>query len=567
MDRDTGLVGIGTTNPSFPLEVDGGTGDGVKIKAGNSSNDDSFLVANNANSTLFLVDGGGDVGIGTTNPTTKLQVEGAAVDNISLFYSKNTHSSGGIYYPNALFENTHSNHSYGIVAEFKTNTGAGTDRPNILFSSGHNTKTWAIGQGVYSANENFAIGYRPHHPNTTSGWATARFVIDTSGNVGIGNTSPNTPLDVNGTIRSTYTSTKYVQLESNASGGVLKGVGGNGFLLRSYGDSYFLGADFGIGTSNPSVKLEVNGSSLGTSINNIASQALFRASNANNSQLYIQDYRTSAGTSWTSSGKRLQMKIDSTWMGWMQFNGTGNNGGISWGAGSSTTQANITEKMRLTSAGKLGLGTTPDRFLSVQSTDSVVARFTNPSNQMLVDLEAIANHSVGLRFTEAGTVKMNLTYVPSIGGVQFGTSHVAGSEKMIVKTNGNVIIGTSSITSSGKLHVDGAVSNVSIYASADIAAFSDARVKDNIISISDPVEKIKAIRGVTYQRTDLDSEKRFMGVIAQEVLPHVPEVVHEDEKGMYSVSYQNMVALLIEGMKEQQEQIDELKEQVKKLSK
>lgn len=158
-----------------------------------------------------------------------------------------------------------------------------------------------------------------------------------------------------------------------------------------------------------------------------------------------------------------------------------------------------------------------------------------------------------------------MTYIPSIDGIQFGTSHVTGTEKMVVRENGRVGIATNN--PSYPLHVNSAVSNVSIYASADIAAFSDARVKDNIINISDPIEKIKAIRGVTYQRTDLDSEKRFMGVIAQEVLPHVPEVVHEDEKGMYSVSYQNMVALLIEGMKEQQEQIDELKEQVKKLSK
>ena len=143
-----------------------------------------------------------------------------------------------------------------------------------------------------------------------------------------------------------------------------------------------------------------------------------------------------------------------------------------------------------------------------------------------------------------------------------------GADTINLGTSAKVGIGiTNGSTPSYPLHVNSAVSNVSIYASADITAFSDARVKDNIISISDPVEKIKAIRGVTYQRTDLDSEKRFMGVIAQEVLPHVPEVVHEDDKGMYSVSYQNMVALLIEGMKEQQEQIDELKEQVKKLSK
>ena len=60
------------------------------------------------------------------------------------------------------------------------------------------------------------------------------------------------------------------------------------------------------------------------------------------------------------------MRIDSTHMGWMQFNGTGNNGGISWGAGTSTTQANITEKMTLKSNGRLGIGTTsPSQKLSV----------------------------------------------------------------------------------------------------------------------------------------------------------------------------------------------------------
>ena len=59
-----GNVGIGETNPSFPLEVNGGTGDGIKIKAGNTTNDDSFLVANSSDATLLKVDGGGNLMIG-----------------------------------------------------------------------------------------------------------------------------------------------------------------------------------------------------------------------------------------------------------------------------------------------------------------------------------------------------------------------------------------------------------------------------------------------------------------------------------------------------------------------
>ena len=48
-------------------------------------------------------------------------------------------------------------------------------------------------------------------------------------------------------------------------------------------------------------------------------------------------------------------------------------------------------------------------------------------------------------------------------------------------------------------------------------------------------------------------------MIAQEVLPILPEVVQQDANGNYSVAYGNMVGVLIEAIKEQQQQIDELK--------
>ena len=85
-------VGIGTSSPSFPLEVDGGTGDGVKIKAGNTSNDDSFLIANSSNTTLFVVDGGGNVGIGLT-PYTLLNLKG---DGLALKNDENGGNNIGV---------------------------------------------------------------------------------------------------------------------------------------------------------------------------------------------------------------------------------------------------------------------------------------------------------------------------------------------------------------------------------------------------------------------------------------------------------------------------------------
>ena len=70
---------------------------------------------------------------------------------------------------------------------------------------------------------------------------------------------------------------------------------------------------------------------------------------------------------------------------------------------------------------------------------------------------------------------------------------------------------------------------------------------------------MSAIRGVTYNRNDIEDAPRHSGVIAQEVEKVLPEVVQTDEDGIKTVAYGNMVGLLIEAIKEQQAQIDELK--------
>jgi hypothetical protein len=113
--------------------------------------------------------------------------------------------------------------------------------------------------------------------------------------------------------------------------------------------------------------------------------------------------------------------------------------------------------------------------------------------------------------------------------------------------------------------------NGTILAGGDITAFSDARSKDNIEVITNAVDKVKAIRGVTYTKIDSegdDKNVRHAGVLAQEVLEVLPEVVHTDHNtGMYSVAYGNMVGLLIEAIKEQQSQIEELKSLIHGLTK
>ena len=117
-----------------------------------------------------------------------------------------------------------------------------------------------------------------------------------------------------------------------------------------------------------------------------------------------------------------------------------------------------------------------------------------------------------------------------------------------------------------------------IRATNDVTAFysSDRNLKENIEVIADPLGKITAMRGVMFDWTDEHIEKRGgedgffvrkhdVGVIAQEVEAVLPEVVRERDDGTKAVDYQKIVALLIEGMKEQQEQIKTLTEQVNSL--
>lgn len=92
-----------------------------------------------------------------------------------------------------------------------------------------------------------------------------------------------------------------------------------------------------------------------------------------------------------------------------------------------------------------------------------------------------------------------------------------------------------------------------------IRSDSDRRLKDNIETIPDALDKVQQLRGCTYTRKDVkDKTQRYMGMIAQEVLPIVPEVVGGSEEYMYSLGYAELVPLLIEAVKELSAKVVEL---------
>ena len=88
----------------------------------------------------------------------------------------------------------------------------------------------------------------------------------------------------------------------------------------------------------------------------------------------------------------------------------------------------------------------------------------------------------------------------------------------------------------------------------DVTAFSDKRLKDNIKTIENGLDKVMKMRGVTFTRDGVEGT----GVIAQEIQEVLPQVVH-DKQEYLSVAYGNVVGVLIEAIKDLQKQIDDIK--------
>ena len=98
-------------------------------------------------------------------------------------------------------------------------------------------------------------------------------------------------------------------------------------------------------------------------------------------------------------------------------------------------------------------------------------------------------------------------------------------------------------------------SNGAITASNNITAFSDERLKSDITTIKNALDLVQSLRGTAYVKDG----QAGIGVIAQEVQKVLPQVVHENEDGYLSVAYGNIVAVLIEAVKELKAEVDQLK--------
>ena len=157
-----------------------------------------------------------------------------------------------------------------------------------------------------------------------------------------------------------------------------------------------------------------------------------------------------------------------------------------------------------------------------------------------------------------------------------GTGSVAFGQGTNASADGSFTVGKHNLTSNAVFVVgngansvnksDAFVVNVdgSAVLSGDLTVNSDMRLKANIMSLGSTIAKLLQIDGKRYvMKTDASNQK--IGLLAQDVQAVFPELVKEanNEEGTLSVNYQGLIPVLINAIKEQQQEINELKELVK----
>lgn len=95
----------------------------------------------------------------------------------------------------------------------------------------------------------------------------------------------------------------------------------------------------------------------------------------------------------------------------------------------------------------------------------------------------------------------------------------------------------------------------------DVNVLSDLHLKDNIVNITDPMSVLSRLQGKSF--TWKDNNNLSYGVIAQELETVLPELVKVDAQGNKSVNYIPLIAFLIEAVKKQQQEIDQIKQGIK----
>jgi hypothetical protein len=539
MTLSNNLLGIGTQTPSYNIDVIGKARISNVLSVGDGG--DGFPTSINFYALVGMNSSYG------TNSNVVIQLGRADANNDSWFIQHNTTALGS------------ASNSFQIVPYGRTPTFSMQANGNI----GLGTTTPATRLHIEEGNVfigDIASGFSTNVPSTvtTSNVASGyRLFFDNSFN-----NVPGTGVPANKIVMHNNSFTGGFGIENGAvtyHSGENHTFYINANNATAYGSiAMLIGSNVGVGTSNPAHKLDVVG--------NARIAGTLTLSNATSTVAM-------AGLCGALSNGVANQNIS-----------------LSVGKSSSTNNvANIryTHCNDASACNYIGIGFwANDDLLNVQAGGNVGVGTVSPSSKL--DVNGTGNFA---NRVSVGTVSQGSIRVVGTGDVRYhcynnglvtewlwgqksGASHswtlstlVGANEgdRLTVDNNGNLGVGTTD--PSQRLHVIG-----NILASGDITAFSDKRLKSNIQIIPDALARLHRLGGYTFVVNQKDDEAtnieckitpKHTGLIAQEVLDVLPEAVHKDKEGYYSLAYGNMVGLLVEAVKEldnkYQKIIDEMK--------
>ena len=336
--------------------------------------------------------------------------------------------------------------------------------------------------------------------------------------------------------------------------------------------------NLGIGTTSPTVKLDISGNQrlTGTSTENRSLEIGHGRSGDGNSFIDLVGDAT-----YTDYGARFIRSPGANSSTTIAHRGTGDLNLQAQDAGFVKVSTNGSERLRVDASGNVGIGdSSPDNTLHVNSgTGNIVAKFESTDAGSFInlvdnssgtfgaligaegdDIVFSPNNAERMRIDSSGNFLVGATSVESSSG--FDVNTYAGGMKVNIGHNGSAANGDTYIAFRRTGTALGSITQVS---STGVAynTTSDARLKD-VTGSARGLEVINELNPVAYNwKADGKADE---GLIAQEVLDVVPNAVSGSEEDMYQMDYSKLVTHLVKAVQEQQEQIESLTSEIAKLN-